>query len=72
MKISDLARSLGISRQMVHRLKNRGMPTDSLDVGILWRQRHLDITQTKKWRIDGNKGVKYQSPTVNKSASNNG
>ncbi len=68
MKISDLALSLGISRQMTHRLKNRGMPTDSLEAALVWRERNLDFTQTKKWRIDGNKGVKYQPVQINENA----
>lgn len=67
MKISDLAQSLGISRQMTHRLKARGMPCDSLESAIEWRRQNLDITQTKRWRIDGNSGVKRQPAQVNKS-----
>ncbi|MBA3696991.1 MAG: hypothetical protein H0W85_09640 [Methylotenera sp.] len=58
MESKELARLLGISHQMVNRLKKRGMPTDSLTSAIDWRKRNLDLTQTKSWRIDGNKGVK--------------
>ncbi len=58
MKISDLAQSLGVSRQMAYRHIARGMPCDSLESAIEWRQKHLDLTQTKGWRIDGNSGVK--------------
>jgi len=58
MRIDDLAQNLKISRQMVYRLKARGMPCDSLKSAIEWRRRNLDITQTKTWRIDGNLGVK--------------
>lgn len=59
MKISDLAQSLGISRQMVHKQKARGMPCNSLEAAIKWRRQNLDVTQTKSWRIDGNPGIKY-------------
>ena len=69
MESKELAQLLGISHQMVNRLKKRGMPTDSLDSAKSWRNRNLDITQTKSWRIDGNKGVKYKSPQVNKTLS---
>lgn len=70
MKISDLAQSLGISRQMVHKHKARGMPCDSLESAIEWRRQNLDVTQTKSWRIDGNSGVKLKSPTNNAMNAN--
>ncbi|MDV6345636.1 hypothetical protein [Nitrosomonas sp. Is37] len=60
MKIKDLAEGLGISVRMVYKLKQRGMPTDSLEAAIEWRRRNLDVTQTKRWRIDGNSGVKCE------------
>jgi len=66
VKISDLAQRLGISRQMAYKLKARGMPCDSLESAIEWRRRNLDITQTKQWRIDGNKGIKSKPVQVNK------
>ncbi len=59
MKITELAKLLGISRQVLHRHMKRGCPTDSLEAAIEWRERNLDFTQTKGWRIDGNKGLKY-------------
>lgn len=59
MKITELAKQLGISRQVLHRHIKRGCPTDSLEAAIAWRDRTLDFTQTKGWRIDGNKGIKY-------------
>ena len=71
MKICDLAQHLGISRQMASRLKARGMPCNSLDAAIEWRHKHLDLLQTKGWRIDGNKGIKYvpsKPDRVNKNA----
>lgn len=71
MKISDLAQSLGISRQMTHRLKARGMPCDSIDSAIEWRRRNLDLTQTKRWRIDGNSGVKPQSVQLKVNMTHN-
>ena len=71
MKITELAKQLGISRQVLHRHIKRGCPSDSLEAAIAWRERNLDFTQTKAWRIDGNKGVKYKSPTIDKSVFNN-
>ena len=59
MKITELAKLLGISRQVLHRHIKRGCPSDSLGAAVEWRERNLDFTQTKGWRIDGNKGVKY-------------
>lgn len=61
MKTSELAARLGISVQMCNRLKKRGMPSNSLQSAIGWRNRNLDITQTKSWLIDGNQGVKMVS-----------
>jgi len=58
MNKSELARSLGISRQMVYKLMYRGMPTHSIEAAKGWRRQNLDVTQTKTWRIDGNPGVK--------------
>ena len=55
---SQLARELGISRTMLYRLINRGMPTDSLESARKWRRYNLDTMQTKEWRIDGNIGLK--------------
>lgn len=61
MKTSELAAGLGISVQMCNKLRKRRMPSDSLQNAIEWRNRNLDITQTKSWRIDGNQGVKTVS-----------
>lgn len=58
MKITELAKQLGISRQVLHRHIKRGCPTDTLQAAIEWRDHNLDLNQTKGWRIDGNKGVK--------------
>lgn len=58
MKEAELAEGLGIGVAMVARLKKRGMPSDSVESAKEWREKNLDITQTKAWRIDGNSGVK--------------
>ncbi len=65
MKMIYLAQQLGISRQMAYRHKTRGMPTNSLEAAKEWRRKNLDFTQTKSWRIDGNKGVKYSKSKTN-------
>lgn len=70
MQIKELSRLLGISRQMVTRLKKRGMPCDTLESAIEWRRKNLDVTQTKNWRIDGNSGVKCKPVQVNKNTFN--
>jgi len=36
MKISDLAGSLGLSRQIVHWQKAQWIPTDSLETAFMW------------------------------------
>lgn len=69
MNISTLARSLGLSRQMVYKLRDKGMPTDNVQVAVEWRKRNIDLFRSKALRIGGNTGIKYQSPTVVKSAS---
>ncbi|MBA3755191.1 MAG: hypothetical protein H0X02_02710 [Nitrosomonas sp.] len=69
MNISSLARSLGLSRQMVYKLANQGMPTDSVESALAWRKTNIDPFRSKALRIDGNKGVKYKSPQVDKSVS---
>lgn len=61
METKELAQLLGISHQMANRLKKLGMPTHSLESSIALRKQNLDVTQTKKWRIDGNSGIKCQS-----------
>jgi len=71
MQIKELSQLLGISRQMILRLRKRGMPCDSLESAIEWRRQNLDVTQTKNWRIDGNSGVKCKPVQVNKNTINN-
>ncbi len=67
MNKSKLARDLGISRTMLYRLIDRGIPIDSLEAAKEWRRLNLDPMQTKGWRIDGNTGVKRKSPQVSYS-----
>ncbi len=71
METKQIAPLLGISIQMVNKLKRRGMPCDSLESAIEWRRQNLDVTQTRSWRIDGNSGVKRQPVRVNKNALDN-
>jgi hypothetical protein len=52
----DLATALGISVQMVGRLKKRGMPVDSISSAQKWRNRNLQISRTREYRADGNSG----------------
>ena len=56
MRTCDLAHGLGISRQMVGKLKKRGMPVDSLEDAIKWRKANIDPFRSKTGRIDGNSG----------------
>ena len=69
METKQIAPLLGISIQMVNKLKRRGMPTDSLESAIEWRRQNLDVTQTRSWRIDGNSGRKRT--IVKKESSDN-
>lgn len=62
MKITELAKQLGISRELLHRHIKRGCPTDSVESAIEWRSRNLDHTQTKQGRITGNSGGKKSKP----------
>ncbi len=72
MNISILTRNLGLSRQMVYELRDKGMPTDNMEVAVAWRKRKsIDPFRSKALRIDGNKGVKYQPIQVNENAYNN-
>ncbi len=59
--VTQLAKQLGISRQILHRYIKRGCPTDSVESAMKWRNENLDVTQTKSWRIDGNQGVNRKS-----------
>lgn len=71
MQITDLARSLGISRQMVYKLRDKGMPTDNMEVAIAWRKSNVDPFRSKSGRIGGNSGAKYQPAKVNSKVNEN-
>ncbi len=59
MTKTQLAKELGISRQMVHRLIKRGMPCDSVESARRWRGSYLFGFLTKGVRIDGNTGLSH-------------
>ena len=69
MQKTELAKLLGVSRETVHRLVRRGMPSDSLEAAVAWRAKNLDIRQTIQGRITGNTGggksKQYLPPQVN-------
>ncbi|MCU0950033.1 MAG: hypothetical protein MUC68_02970 [Burkholderiaceae bacterium] len=48
----ELALALGISPQMVSKLKARGMPTDSVERATRWRRRHLEPGRMRGMRAD--------------------
>jgi predicted transcriptional regulator len=48
---AELGELLGISQQMVSRLKSLGMPTDSAEAARAWRARHLDSRLTVDYRL---------------------
>lgn len=48
----ELAKALGISPQMVSKLRKRGMPTDSLERALRWRRRNLEPGRVKGVRVD--------------------
>jgi len=56
MKTVEIAEQLDISRQMVNKLRKRGMPVDSLAAAQRWRKKNLNPFTTKNNRIDGNPG----------------
>ena len=60
MKKTELARGLGISRQMVYKLMDKGMPADSLESAIAWRRSNINLFMSRHGRIDGNTGIKDQ------------
>lgn len=52
MQKTELARLLGVSRETVHRLVRRGMPTDSLETAVAWRAANLDGYKADQRRQD--------------------
>ena len=51
MNKTELARALGISRQMVHKLIKQGMPVDSVELAQQWRKMNLNPYRTKQYRV---------------------
>ena len=51
MKKTELARALGISRQMVYKLIKQGMPADSVESSKQWRKMNLNPYRTKQYRV---------------------
>jgi phage terminase Nu1 subunit (DNA packaging protein) len=47
MNQSELAEALGMSRQVVSRLKQQGMPVDSLAAAQAWREARQNVAQRK-------------------------
>ncbi|MBX9916796.1 MAG: hypothetical protein E6Q59_01385 [Nitrosomonas sp.] len=62
MNKTELARQIGISRELLHRHAKRGCPVDSLESALLWRSKNLDPRQTKQGRITGNTGGGKSKP----------
>jgi hypothetical protein len=56
MKTVELAELLGLSQQMVNRLKRAGMPCHNLEAAQHWRAKYLNPVMTKIGRIDKNPG----------------
>lgn len=47
---TELAKLLNISRRMVYKLRNKGMPTSGLEAAQIWRDHHLNPRRTKSWK----------------------
>lgn len=58
MNKTQLALNLGISRRMVYKLMNKGMPTDSLQAAQDWRKKNINPLLSKNHRVGGNTGIK--------------
>ena len=48
----QMAAALGLAESMVSRLRQRGMPLDTLENAVLWRSINLDPARTKGQRMD--------------------
>ncbi|MBI2278305.1 MAG: hypothetical protein HYU74_13220 [Dechloromonas sp.] len=69
MNMKELCAALNISQVMAYRLKAKGMPCDSVEAAMQWRDKHLDPSKRKEYREDGNPGVRLeQRPGINRSA----
>jgi hypothetical protein len=44
---AELARLLGLDKSAVSRAKRKGMPTDSLEAAMAWRDNHLNVAMRK-------------------------
>ena len=51
MNKTELARALGISRQMIYKLIDQGMPIDSVESAKQWRKMNLNPYRTKQYRL---------------------
>ena len=51
MNKTDLARALGISRQMIYKLIDQGMPANSVESARQWRKMNLNPYRTKQYRV---------------------
>ncbi|SFE41359.1 hypothetical protein [Nitrosomonas sp. Nm166] len=51
MNKTELARALGVSRQAIYRLIEKGMPIDSVESAKQWRKRNLNPYKTKEYRV---------------------
>ena len=50
MNKTELARLLGVSRQMIYKLIDQGMPIDSVESAKQWRRKALNPLRTKYYR----------------------
>ena len=51
MNISALARSLDLSRQMVYKLRDKGMPIDNIESANEWRKSNINPFRSKALRL---------------------
>ena len=51
MNKMELARALGIYRQMVYKLIDQDMPVDSVESAKQWRKKILNPYKTKEYRL---------------------
>ena len=58
MNKSELARDLGLSRQMIYKLIAKGMPCNSVEAARQWRKKRLNPFKTKAYRIRLNEARK--------------
>lgn len=50
MTKTELARLLNVSRHMVYKLRDQGMPISSLELAQSWRNRCLNQRKMKSWK----------------------